>query len=224
MTRHEKQSEAKQSKNKMLDVPVNIGVTLCQQRLNRSPLTEHPKWGKDMNLLTWKSQSTEAELGMNSQYAFLCVCERRRACEASVSPPERRVCRSIIPCVWGWPQLEGWKAEVDGWMHRWAVRDCFKIRCTHSLDLRFTCSLILHVIPLCTSLKGQFTPKNNQKHVFFPLICRAIYPSGLFWCALMSFGDMSLLVSSFKLELFSCYARQPYHCAEGMCIYTWTLG
>lgn len=39
MTRHKKQSEAKQSKNKMLDVPVNIGVTLCQQRLNRSLLT-----------------------------------------------------------------------------------------------------------------------------------------------------------------------------------------
>ena len=69
------------------------------------------------------------------------------------------------PCVWGWPQLEGWKAEVDGWMHRWAVRDCFKIRCTHSLDLRFTGSLILHVIPLCTSLKGQFTPKTIKKHM-----------------------------------------------------------
>lgn len=52
MTRHEKQSETKQSKNKTLDVPVNIGVTLCQQRLNRSLLTEHPKWGKDINLLT----------------------------------------------------------------------------------------------------------------------------------------------------------------------------
>lgn len=36
----------------MLDVPVNIGATLYQQRLNCSLLTEHPKWGKYINLLT----------------------------------------------------------------------------------------------------------------------------------------------------------------------------
>ena len=36
--------------------------------------------------------------------------------------------------------------------------------------------------------KGQFTPK-SEIHIF-PLTCRAIYQSRLFWCELSSFGDI----------------------------------
>lgn len=60
---------------------------------------QHPKWGKDMNLLTWKSQSTEAELGMNSQYVFLCVHERRRACEAVCLPPSAECVGALSLCL-----------------------------------------------------------------------------------------------------------------------------
>lgn len=48
-TRREKPNRVK---NKTLDMPVNIGVTLCQLRLNPMLLAEHPKWRGDLNLLT----------------------------------------------------------------------------------------------------------------------------------------------------------------------------
>lgn len=44
--------KTEQSKNKTLDMPVNIGVTLCQLQLKPMLLTEHPKWRGDLNQLT----------------------------------------------------------------------------------------------------------------------------------------------------------------------------
>lgn len=134
MTWHEKQSETKQSKNKTLDVPVNIGVTLCQQRPSRSLLTEHPKWGKDINLLTWKSGSTEADLGMNSQYVFFCVCERRRACE-EVCPPWSAECVEALSLRLRLALARGLKSRGGRVDASLSSEGCFKLHCTHSVDI-----------------------------------------------------------------------------------------
>lgn len=39
-------------------------------------------------------------------------------------------------------------------------------------------------------------PRHQQQHIFPPLTSVALYPSGLFWCELPCFGDMSCRMKS----------------------------
>lgn len=78
--------KTEQCKNKTLDMPVNIGVTLCQLQLNPMLLTEHSKFRGDLNELTKKSRHTGTQSDTHSEHlcvVWLCV---RSVC-AYLPPP-----------------------------------------------------------------------------------------------------------------------------------------
>lgn len=61
--------------------------------------------------------------------------------------------------------------------------------------------------------------KKNQRYIFFHVTYSAVYPSRLFWCMLLSFGDISHLevcLQSIKMAL----ANKKTNKAQQQCIFT----
>lgn len=128
MTWHGKQSETKQSKNKTLDVPVNIGVTLCQRRLNRLLQSAEKIW-------TYWHENLGALRQSRGWIVTMCFpCAPETLCMWRCVPPLNRECVETLSLhlrlvlAWG---LKSRAGQVDASL---SSEGCFKLHCTHSLD------------------------------------------------------------------------------------------
>lgn len=147
MTWHGKQSETKQSKNKTLDVPVNIGVTLCQRRLNRLLQSAEKIWTYWHENLGALRQS----LGWIVTMCFPCAPETLCMWRCA-PPPEQGVCWNIILAFEVGLSL---RVEKQSWtggciVEQWRLLQTALYSQSRS---RVTGSLILDVNPSSTSLK-----------------------------------------------------------------------
>ena len=126
------------------------------------------------------------------------------------------------------------RCSVFYWLKKW---DFVDITCLNQWNNSSSVELVLHITNKWGHLfwnrmkPESYWDTQNQKHIFFPLTSRAIYPSRMIFCELQSFGAscrrdqmswfMERDVGFFKFIYLFIYFIFPLYSKGGRCLYGW---